>query len=391
MSHSSHLSDFFNVENNDAACQARAGRISTTHGDILTPVFMPVGTQATVKGVHPMILQELKTQIILANTYHLYLRPGSELIALASGLHGFMGWNHPILTDSGGFQIFSLRDTLKLDEDGVSFKSILDGSMHRWTPETNMSIQHQLGADIIMQLDECAAYPATKQQVCDAVVRSANWARRCLHFHLNGDMNARVNPSQALFAIVQGGVFQDLRMQSINSLLDIESDAQRFNGFGIGGYSVGESHEQMFQSLGDVTLALPLDRPRYLMGVGNPTTLLRAIALGIDMFDCVLPTRTARMGTAFSSEGRLNLRNARFKEDFSALDSACGCSTCKQHSRAYLRHLIISKEMLGATLLSIHNLHYLINLMKEARDAIIAGKYTQFLDSWLSSAAANDY
>jgi queuine tRNA-ribosyltransferase len=343
---------------------------------------MPVGTQATVKGILPEQLEQLGAQIILSNTYHLYLRPGSELIAAAGGLHRFMNWNHPILTDSGGFQLFSLADTLKIDDEGVSFASILDGSKHRWTPEDNMRVQNQLGADIVMQLDQCTPYPCERAVVETAVERSAAWARRC--------REAQRNPRQALFAIVQGGVFGDLRLESVARLLEIDAESP-FEGFGIGGYSVGEPHELMFETLGSVAAALPAERPRYLMGVGNPSTLLAAIAVGVDMFDCVLPTRTARMGTAFTSEGKLNLRNARFARDLTPLDPACTCPTCTGYTRAYLRHLVLSKEILSSVLLSVHNLHFLLDLMARARQAIQEGSYAAFLAAWQSSPAAQDF
>ena len=375
--------------NIDATCQnARALTYTTAHGKFQTPMFMPVGTLATVKGITPSVLQSLNAQVVLANTYHLSLRPGASLIEEAGGVHKFMNYAGPMLTDSGGFQVFSLADTLKLDEDGISFKSIYDGSNIRWTPEENMAIQQKIGADIAMQLDQCTPYPASREFVASAVELSAKWARRCLAAHTRRD--------QTLFGIVQGGMELDLRKRSISHLLEIESDSlaaggRCFGGFGIGGYSVGESHEVMFETLGAVARALPSNRPRYLMGVGNPTTLVRAVYEGVDMFDCVLPTRTARMGTAFSSTGRMNLRNAKYKRDFSALDSECECYTCKNFTRAYLRHLVKQNEMLGSILLSIHNLHFLIHLMSEARAAIIAGTYEQFYKNWMSSEAANDY
>jgi queuine tRNA-ribosyltransferase len=372
----------FTVEALDANSQARAGVLDTPHGAIRTPVFMPVGTRATVKGLLPEQLEDLGAQIILANAYHLYLRPGAALMEKAGGLHRFMNWDHPILTDSGGFQLFSLADTLVVDDEGVSFASILDGSRHRWSPEDNMRLQNQLGADIVMQLDQCTPYPCEHEVVAQAVARSAAWAQRC--------RQAQQNPSQALFAIVQGGVFGDLRLQSIRRLLEIDAQ-QRFEGFGIGGYSVGEPHELMFETLGAVGAALPTDRPRYLMGVGNPSTLLTSIAQGIDMFDCVLPTRTARMGTAFTSEGKLNLRNARFAKDLSPLDAQCGCPTCSGYTRAYLRHLIRSKEILASVLLSIHNLHFLIDLMTRARVALLEGRFGAFLRAWERSAASQDF
>lgn len=368
----------FDLISCDTATGARSGVFHSMHGPVRTPVFMPVGTRATVKGVLPEQLEALGAEIMLSNTYHLFLRPGSELIAEAGGLHGFMGWDRAILTDSGGFQIFSLADTLKLDDDGVTFRSIVDGAWHRWTPEDNMRIQSQLGADIIMQLDQCPPYPAEEAAVAEAVRRSAAWAARC--------RVAATREDQALFGIVQGGVFPHLRAESIERLGEIG-----FPGYGIGGYSVGEPHELMLESLGPVCAALPADRPRYLMGVGNPTTIVRAIALGVDMFDCVLPTRTARLGTAFSSEGRLNLRNARFARDLGALDPACSCPTCTRHSRAYLRHLVNTKEMLGAILLTVHNLYFLLDLTRRAREAIEAGTYAAFLAEWLNGPGADDY
>ncbi|MCE5203669.1 MAG: tRNA guanosine(34) transglycosylase Tgt [Coriobacteriales bacterium] len=368
----------FTIQAADATTSARAAVFMTAHGPVKTPAFMPVGTRATVKGVTPDQLRALDAPVVLANTYHLFLRPGSDIVAEAGGLHAFMDWDRPILTDSGGFQVFSLADTFKLDDDGVTFRSIVDGAWHRWTPEENMRVQEQLGADIIMQLDQCPPYPAEEDHVASAVRRSAAWAERCKAAHHRDD--------QALFGIIQGGVYPHLRAESVARTVEAG-----FCGYGIGGYSVGESHELMLESLGPVCALLPQDRPRYLMGVGNPTTLVRAIALGVDLFDCVLPTRTARLGTAFSSEGRLNLRNARFARDFGPLDPACTCPTCTRFSRAYLRHLVNVKEMLGATLLSIHNLHFLLDLTRHARAAIEQGWYSRFMNEWLSGAGAEDY
>ncbi|MBQ3106635.1 MAG: tRNA guanosine(34) transglycosylase Tgt [Eggerthellaceae bacterium] len=377
----------------DCNLQARSGHAralsyETAHGAFQTPMFMPVGTHATVKGITVGQLHELRSQVVLANTYHLSLRPGADLVAEAGGVHRFMSYDGPMLTDSGGFQVFSLADTVKLDNDGLTFKSIYDGASVRWTPEDNMRIQQQLGADIAMQLDQCAPYPAERDFVARAVDLSANWARRCLAAHTRED--------QTLFGIVQGGMHLDLRLESIARLRDIEEESlasggRRFGGFGIGGYSVGESHEVMFETLGQVARALPEDRPRYLMGVGNPTTLVRAVREGVDMFDCVLPTRTARMGTAFSSQGRMNLRNAKYARDFTPLDPQCTCSTCQNHTRAYLRHLVKQNEMLGGILLSIHNLHYLLDLMRRAREAVLADAYEDFYAEWMASPAAADY
>jgi len=386
------MTDFkFTLESVDSS-GGRAGSLHTPHGEIQTPLFMPVGTKATVKGVQTTELENMGAQVVLANTYHLAMRPGPELIAEAGGLHRFMNWDKAILTDSGGFQVFSLADTRKITDEGVTFQSIIDGSKHFWTPEENMRIQSLLGADIIMQLDECPPYPAEKSHVREATMRSLAWAKRCKEAHAQLEeqkleFHGATSPTaQAFFGIVQGGTFTDLRTESARALADLD-----FPGYGIGGYSVGEPHEVMFESLETTTSVMPTDKPRYLMGVGNPTTLVHAIAAGVDLFDCVLPTRTARMGTAFSSEGRLNLRNARFAKDFGPLDALCPCDTCQNYSRAYLRHLIVSKEMLASTLLSQHNLYYLLDLTRKARAAICAGTYQQFMKDWDASPAADDY
>jgi queuine tRNA-ribosyltransferase len=367
---------------------ARALTYTTAHGTFQTPMFMPVGTHATVKGVLPQTLKELGSQVVLSNTYHLAMRPGPQVLQEAGGVQKFMNYSGPMLTDSGGFQVFSLADTVKLSDDGVTFQSIYDGSRVHWTPETNMQIQEQIGADIIMQLDQCAPYPAEKSFVARAVDYSSAWAKRCLAAHKK--------PDQTLFGIVQGGMHLDLRLESVARLRQIEEDSAAaggriFGGYGIGGYSVGESHEIMFETLGEVARACPENRPRYLMGVGNPTTLVRAVAEGVDMFDCVLPTRTARMGTAFSSQGRMNMRNAKFTHDFGPLDEKCGCPTCQQYSRAYIRHLIKQNEMMGGILLSIHNLYFLLELMRQARAAVLEDRYAQFLADWMASPSANDY
>jgi queuine tRNA-ribosyltransferase len=368
----------FLLRSTDTRSAARRGTLTTAHGPIETPLFMPVGTRATVKGVLPERLAALGAQTVLANAYHLFLRPGDAVVEAAGGLNRFMGWSGTTLTDSGGFQVFSLADTVKVTDEGVAFRSIVDGARHFWTPEDNMGIQQRIGADIVMQLDQCPPYPAPRETVATAVRRSAEWARRCKDAHTRSD--------QLLFGIVQGGVHADLRAESAERLSEIG-----FPGYGIGGYSVGEPHELMLESLGPVCEALPADRPRYLMGVGNPTTILRAIALGVDMFDCVLPTRTARLGTAFSSEGRLNLRNARFATDTGPLDPSCCCPTCTGYSRSYIRHLVTAKEMLGAILLSEHNLFYLLDLTAKARRAIDEDRYGAFLTQWLASPAAVDY
>ena len=319
---------------------------------------------------------------MLANLYHLSVRPGAELVAQMGGLHGFMRWDGPILTDSGGFQVFSLGEHFKLTDDGVSFRAVdYGGERMSWTPEENMRIAQLLGADIVMQLDQCPGYPSPRAFVERAVELSSKWAERCFAAHTRED--------QALFGIVQGGMDLDLRLRS---LAHLESCGD-FPGYGIGGYSVGESHETMFESLTPlVSEHMPRHKPRYLMGVGNPTTLVRGVACGIDMFDCVLPTRTARMGTAFSNEGRLNLKNARFVADERPIDPGCGCPACAGgFSRAYVHHLVKQHEMVGAQLLSLHNIFYLLDLMRRAREAIIAGTYADFVQDWEQSTAVNDF
>ena len=372
----------YDVVAEDPATHARAGVLHTPHGDIETPVFMPVGTKGTIKGLLPSQLEALGAQIVLANTYHLSMRPGADAVANLGGLHDFMQWHHPILTDSGGFQVFSLGEHFKLSNDGVRFHAVdYGGEIVEWTPERNMEIAQKLGADICMQLDQCPGYPSPRSFVERAVELSSMWGERCWKAH--------TRPDQALFGIVQGGMHMDLRLRS---LAQLESCAD-FPGYGIGGYSVGEDHETMFETLAPlVSEHMPKGKPRYLMGVGNPTTLVRAVACGIDMFDCVLPTRAARMGSAFSHEGRLNFRHARFKADDGPLDPACTCPTCTGgFTRAYLHHLVRQKEMVGSILLSQHNVFFLVNLMRQAREAIIAGTYGDFLASWMDSSAAVDW
>jgi queuine tRNA-ribosyltransferase len=368
----------FEVLREDRRTGARRGRLLTSHGAVETPVFMPVATRGAVKGLTSAHLRDLGIQILLANAYHLFLRPGVDVVREAGGLHDFMGWHAPVLTDSGGFQVFSLADTFSVDDEGVRFRSVVDGVWHAWSPEDNVRVQEALGADIIMQLDQCPPYPAEESAVAEAVRRSVLWAARGAAARTRGD--------QAFFGIVQGGVHPHLRRESVEALTALD-----LPGYGIGGFSVGEPHEVMLEVLGPVTVALPREKPRYLMGVGNPTSVLRAIALGVDMFDCVLPTRTARMGTAFSSQGRLNLRNAGYARDEGALDPLCSCHTCTTYSRSYLRHLVSMKEMTGAVLLTIHNLHFLLDLTHRARSAIEQSTFDAMLDSWLSSAAAVDY
>lgn len=354
----------FTFELNARQDRARAGVFHTPHGDLLTPVFAPVGTQATVKSLTPAQLDDLGASLVLANTYHLYMRPGDALVAEMGGLHQFMQWPHPMLTDSGGFQVFSLAESRKIDADGVTFKSHIDGSMHRFTPEKSVEIQENLGADIIMAFDECAP-PNDRNYNIQAVQRTHAWAERCKLAHKRED--------QALFGIVQGGVFADLRQQSAQYIASLD-----FPGHAIGGLSVGESKEDMYAMLDVVDAELPQGKPRYLMGVGTPEDLVNGVLRGVDIFDCVLPTRLARHNAAMTRRGRLNLVNAAFAQDHQPIDENCGCYTCQNFTRAYLRHLVVAKEMLSATLISIHNLYTLVQLANEMRAAIINGNFDQF-------------
>ena len=350
--------------------RCRAGVFHTPHGDVLTPVFMPVGTQATVKAVAPRDLTELGASMILANTYHLYLRPGDELLARRGGLHTFMRWPGPILTDSGGFQVFSLSEMRKIDEQGVTFKSHLDGSMHRMTPEKSIRIQENLGADVIMCFDECPP-PTDHEYNVLALARTHAWAERCLRAHKRAD--------QALFGIVQGGIFRDLREESARFISGLD-----FPGYGIGGLAVGESKTEMYATLDWMDAALPADKPRYLMGVGEPVDLIHGVARGIDMFDCVLPTRLAHHGAAFTRDGRINMRNKLFAEDDRALDPGCTCYVCTTFSRAYIRHLLHVGEILGLYLMSLHNVHFLLKLMREIRLAVLEDRFEAFAAEWLA-------
>ncbi len=348
---------------------ARAGVFNTPHGKLETPVFAPVGTQATVKLLTPDQVKDLGATLVLSNTYHLYLRPGDELVAAMGGLHNFMKWSGPMLTDSGGFQVFSLALTRRIDDEGVTFKSHIDGSMHRFTPEKSIAIQENLGADIIMAFDECSN-PNDRNYSRIAMDRTHQWAERSLLAHKRSD--------QALFGIVQGGVDPELRRISAAFISSLP-----FPGVAIGGLSVGESKDEMYSTLDIVNPLLPADKPRYLMGVGTPEDLIHGIARGVDIFDCVLPTRLARHHAAFSSTGRLNLMNAVFKQDPRPIDEKCDWYTCKNFSRAYIRHLINARELLAGTLISIHNLHSLTQLVKEIRAYIIAGTFNSMLPSLL--------
>ena len=355
----------------DAKTGARRGRIYTPHGVIETPVFMPVGTQATVKAMTPDELKEMvNAKIILSNTYHLYLRPGDELIAEAGGLHKFMHWDRAILTDSGGFQVFSLADLRNITEEGVKFKSHLDGSSQFISPEKSMSIQNNLGSDIMMAFDECCPYPATYEYTKASMERTTRWAKRCIEAYKNPDR-------QGLFGIVQGGMYKDLREESAKQLVELD-----FPGYAVGGLSVGEPAELMYDILSYTTPFLPEDKPRYLMGVGTPDYLIEAVLRGIDMCDCVLPTRIARNGTAMTSHGKVVVRNATFEKDWTPLDSECDCYTCTHYTRAYIRHLIKAGEILGARLLTIHNLRFLVRLMENVREAIEQDRLLEFRDDF---------
>ncbi|MBN1219386.1 MAG: tRNA guanosine(34) transglycosylase Tgt [Anaerolineae bacterium] len=355
----------------DQHSQARAGIIHTPHGDIPTPVFAPVGTQATVKTLTPAELHDLGASLILGNTYHLYLRPGADLIADFGGLHQFMQWDGPILTDSGGFQIFSLTSLREVDEEGVTFRSHIDGSSHRFTPENVIAAQEKLGADIIMAFDECSP-PEDYEYNVTALARTHRWAERCLAAHRRSD--------QALYGIVQGGVFADLRAQSAEFLTALD-----FPGYAIGGLSVGETKAQMHAMLEVLHPLLPRHKPRYLMGVGSPEDLFECVGRGIDQFDCVLPTRIARNGAVFTAQGRLNLRNARFAADKNPIEPDCRCYTCRHFSLAYLRHLVIAKETLALRLATLHNLHFILEIMRRIRQSILDGTFAAYKSAFLTT------
>lgn len=356
----------------DPSSGARFGRLVTPHGRLDTPAFMPVGTQATVKGLMPDQLRSAGSRMVLANTYHLALRPGEAVVASLGGLHDFMGWDGPILTDSGGFQVFSLAARAKLSDSGVVFRSHLDGRPLELTPERAVAIQEALGADVAMCFDHCPALPATKAAVADAVGRTIRWAERCKASHSRAD--------QALFGIVQGGAHADLREECALALTALE-----FDGYAVGGVSVGESREQVREALDVTTHRLPADRPRYLMGVGRPQDILDAIATGIDLFDCVLPTRNGRNATCLSDNGPIKLRNASHRADPRPIEEGCDCPACQSFSRAYLRHLFLAREMLGPILASIHNLAYLHRLTRRVREAIAGGRFAAFRSEMLEA------
>jgi queuine tRNA-ribosyltransferase len=360
----------FELIHQDAGSSARLGILHTAHGDIPTPVFMPVGTAGAVKAMPGEWLETLDTRVILANTYHLYLRPGHERIHRLGGLHQFMGWSRAILTDSGGYQVFSHRDLRQISEEGVYFQSHLDGSSHFFTPEKAIDIQRALGSDIVMVFDECTPYPCGKTDAQASMELSMRWARRCREHWIKSS-----NDSTALFGIVQGGIFPDLRKLSVEALLDVG-----FAGMAIGGLSVGEPRDLMQEVLRSTVPLLPADRPRYLMGVGTPRDIIHAVGLGIDMFDCVLPTRNARNGCLFTSEGRVLIKNASYAEDERPLDSQCSCLTCRRYSRAYLRHLFMTGEHLSAVLNTLHNLSFYLDMMRKIREAIALDSFVEWLE-----------
>lgn len=357
---------------------ARLGRLHTPHGVIETPIFMPVGTQATVKTMTPEELKEIGAQIILSNTYHLYMRPGEKLVEKAGGLHSFMNWDRPILTDSGGFQVFSLSKLRDITEEGVTFRSHIDGSKHFISPEKAIEIENALGADIIMAFDECLPYPCDYDYAKNSLYRTIRWAERCLKAHKNTE-------KQALFGIIQGGMYKDLREESIREMIKLD-----FPGYAVGGLSIGEPKDIMYQVMDWTVHLLPEDKPRYLMGVGSPDALLEGVIRGVDMFDCVLPTRIARNGTVFTSKGKLVVRNAEYAEDFRPLDEECDCYACRNYSRAYIRHLFKAKEILGARLTTIHNLRFLLKLMEDVRQAIMEDRLLNFKEEFFEKYGYNE-
>lgn len=355
----------FELIKSDSDTKARRGVVTTPHGKINTPIFMPVGTQATVKAMSPEELKEIQVEIILGNTYHLYLRPGHELIKRAGGLHEFMNWDKPILTDSGGFQVFSLSDLREIKEEGVYFQSHIDGSRHFISPEKSIEIQNALGSDIVMAFDECPPEPSNYDYVKNSLERTVRWAER--------SKEAMDNDKQSLFGIIQGGIFKDLREESVKKMTDIG-----FPGYAVGGLSVGEAKEDMLDTLDFTVPLMPEDKPRYLMGVGTPEDLIEGVMRGIDMFDCVMPTRIARHGSIFTSEGRITIRNATYKEDFTAPDPDCNCYVCQNYTRAYIRHLLKRNEILGVRLTTYHNLYFFIDLMNKIKKAISNENFLSF-------------
>ena len=369
----------FKLIQEDKNSKARLGRLTTAHGEIETPCFMPVGTHATVKGLYPRDIEDAGAQIMLSNTYHLFLRPGMEVIRKAGGLHKFMSWNKPILTDSGGYQVFSLALLRKISDRGVEFQSHIDGSKHFLTPEDIMDIERDLGSDIIMPLDECSHYPCTRDHAELAMRRTINWAKRSYeHKQEHGEDGP--TKEQFLFGIVQGATYEDLRNTCAKELTGID-----FDGFAIGGVSVGEPSNLIYSILGNTAALLPVEKPRYAMGIGYPQDILEAVERGIDMFDCVVPTRYGRNGTAFTSTGKIKIGNAPYIEDFKVLDERCSCYTCKNFSRAYLRHLFNAQEMLGLTLLSLHNVYFFLDLAGKIREAIKNNQFSEFKKEFLAN------
>lgn len=360
----------FELLKEDKDTKARLGIIHTPHGDVETPIFMPVGTKATVKAMTPEELKEMNAQIILSNTYHLYLRPGHDLVKEAGGLHKFMNWDRPILTDSGGFQVFSLGSMRTISEKGVDFRSFIDGSKHFISPEKSIEIQNALGSDIMMAFDECAPYPADHDYVKKSLERTTRWAKRSLEANANPE-------TQSVFGIIQGGVYRDLREQSLREITDLN-----FPGYAVGGLSVGEPAEMMYEVLDYTVPLMPKDKPRYNMGVGSPDYLFESVIRGIDMADCVLPTRIARNGTFFTSHGKLTIKNAKYERDFTPIDHECDCYACRNYSRAYIRHLFKADEILGARLATTHNLHFLIKLMENIRQAIREDRLLEYREEF---------
>ncbi|MCS7053832.1 MAG: tRNA guanosine(34) transglycosylase Tgt [Ignavibacterium sp.] len=364
-----------NIISEDKGSKARTGIFETDHGIVETPIFMPVGTQGTVKAVNQFLLEnEIKAQIVLSNTYHLYLRPGTDVLESAGGLHKFMNWNKPILTDSGGYQVFSLAELRKLRENGVEFKSHLDGSKHFFSPEKVIQIQRSIGSDIMMVLDECSPYPCDYDYAKKSTELTSKWA--VMNKVAFENSSSKYGHKQFLFGIIQGSVYKDLRRKSLNDLLEVG-----FDSYAIGGLAVGEPVEQMYDIVDFLTDLMPVDMPRYLMGVGRPENLLESISLGVDMFDCVMPTRNARNAYIFTWNGTLSMRNAKYKKDFKPLDENCDCYTCRNYSRAYLRHLFVADEILALELASIHNLYFYLDLVSKSREQIKLGNFNNWKKS----------
>jgi queuine tRNA-ribosyltransferase len=366
----------FRIVARDGDSSARVGVMTTAHGQVNTPAFMPVGTQGTVKTLSPLDLEEVGAEIILCNAYHLYLRPGPEVVAQAGGLQSFIGWHHPILSDSGGYQVFSLADLNKVSEEGVTFQSHLDGSYHLFTAEKVIEIQHALGADIIMCFDECTTFPSTHREAQASADLTLRWAQRCQQEHAR--LNAVQDRGQALFGIVQGSTYADLRVRNARTLVDMG-----FPGYALGGLSVGEPKSAMYEMIDATMSHLPANKPRYLMGVGMPEDLVEAVSRGVDLFDCVIPTRNARNGSVFTRQGPLVVKNAEFAADFQPLDSSCGCYTCRHFSRAYLRHLFQSGEILAPRLATLHSVYFFMELMKDMRDSILENRFQDWRRGFL--------